>query len=455
MTLRVTNQSLAQQVNEGLQQAFRRLAKVQEQVTTGKRINRLSDEPIDAVRILDLRSFGESLSQNERNINAGLPFLQQSDTILAEVEKILGRAQELALAMVNDTNGPTERQAAATEVGQLSQQLLSLANTRVENRFIFGGFKNGSAPFSEAGGAVQYNGDNGEIAIQGNASTQITLNLLGNEVFQGAGVPGGVGLFDVLRDLESVLRSAAPVHQLNLAVNLDDAAAAPAAPFPAGPDDTPANWLAASNFSSGVTVFDSLGEAHDLTFLFRKATATSWDYRVVAKRKELDATAPASTDLREVGAGTLVFTGAGALDAPASTINGIGPLAWTNGAAAQSIAAADLAFAGSTQSTASSAVLTLAQTDTNGFNPQISRLEAALNQVLSFRAELGARLNTVQAVQDGLTLLQTQTADLRSQIEDADVLKIYSDFTRLQQAFQAALQSTSRIIQPTLLDFLR
>jgi flagellar hook-associated protein 3 FlgL len=74
---------------------------------------------------------------------------------------------------------------------------------------------------------------------------------------------------------------------------------------------------------------------------------------------------------------------------------------------------------------------------------------------LSFRAELGARLNTTQALQDGLTLLQTQTADLRSQIEDADVLKLYSDFARLQQAFQAALQSASRIVQPSLLDFLR
>jgi flagellar hook-associated protein 3 FlgL len=455
MSLRVTNQSLAQTVSEGLQQAFRRLAKVQEQVTTGKRINRLSDEPIDAVRVLDLRSIEQSLSQNEKNINAGLPFLQQGDTVLGEVERILGRAQELALAMVNDTNGPTERQAAATEVRQLSQQLLSLANTRVENRYIFGGFKNGSAPFSDVGGAVTYNGDNGEIAVQGNASTQITLNLLGNEVFQGAGVSGGTGLFDVLRDLESVLRSAAPAHQLNLAVNLDEAATAPAAPFPAGPDDTPANWLAAGNFSTGVTVFDSVGQGHDLTFVFRKATATSWDYRVLAKRKELDAAAPASTDLREVGSGTLVFDGAGALDAPGSTINGIGPLAWTNGATAQNIAAADLTFTGSTQSAAGSAALSLAQKDTNGFNPQLGRLDAALNQVLSFRAELGARLNTTQAVQDGLRVLQTQTTDLRSQIEDADVLKIYSDFARLQQAFQAALQSAARIVQPTLLDFLR
>jgi flagellin-like hook-associated protein FlgL len=43
----------------------------------------------------------------------------------------------------------------------------------------------------------------------------------------------------------------------------------------------------------------------------------------------------------------------------------------------------------------------------------------------------------------------------RSDIEDADVLAAYSDFARFQYAFQAALQSASQVVQPSLLDFLR
>lgn len=302
--LRVTNQSISRQVTEGLQQAYRRLAEVQEVVASGKRINRLSDDPIGAVQVLDLRSFDASLDQYDKNINSGLPFLEQSDAVLADVVKGLGRAKELALAMANDSNSAQERLLAATEVRQIFLQLLSLANSKVEDRYLFGGFKNGTAPFAEGGGVVTYSGDSGEIVVQANASTTITLNLPGDKVFQGVGVPGGVDLFDILLDLETAL------------------------------------------------------QANDVT----------------------------------------------------------GP---------------------------------------DGINTQLGRLDAAPDQVLSFRAEVGARLNTAETTKEGLALMKTQTASLRSQIEEVDVLRVYSDFARLQHAFEAALRSASQVIQPSLLDFLR
>jgi flagellar hook-associated protein 3 FlgL len=71
-SLRVTNQSTSRQVNESLQQAFRRLSKVQEAITSGKRINHLADDPVGAVRVLDLRSTEASLDQYDRNTNSAL-----------------------------------------------------------------------------------------------------------------------------------------------------------------------------------------------------------------------------------------------------------------------------------------------------------------------------------------------------------------------------------------------
>lgn len=302
--MRVTNQSLSRQVNEGLQQAYRRVAKVQEAVTSGKQINRLSDDPSGAVRVIDLRSFETSLDQYERNINGAVGFLEQSDATLADVEQGLVRAKELALAMANDSNSAQERRQSATEMRQIFLQILSLGNTKVENRYLFAGFKNGAAPFSEGVGVVNYNGDSGEIFIQANSSTTVAINLIGNKVFQGVGVAGGVDMFDVLLDLESALK------------------------------------------------------ANDVT-----------------------------------GA--------------------------------------------------------------DGINTQIGRLDSALDQLLNSRAETGARLNTVQTTKEGLEVMKIRTVSLRSQIEDADVLQVYSDFARLQNAFEAALQSASRMIQPSLLDFLR
>lgn len=66
-----------------------------------------------------------------------------------------------------------------------------------------------------------------------------------------------------------------------------------------------------------------------------------------------------------------------------------------------------------------------------------------------------ARLNSANVAADAVGVLKDRTLGQRSQIEDADVLAAYSDFARLKNAFEAALQSASQLIQPSLLEFLR
>jgi len=78
-----------------------------------------------------------------------------------------------------------------------------------------------------------------------------------------------------------------------------------------------------------------------------------------------------------------------------------------------------------------------------------------MDQISVFRSEVGARLNSAQTAGTAVGVLQDHTVAQRSGIEDVDVLSAYSDFTRLQQAFQAALQSAAQLIQPSLLDFLK
>jgi flagellar hook protein FlgE len=148
---------------------------------------------------------------------------------------------------------------------------------------------------------------------------------------------------------------------ISLELNLDAGAATPSQAFPAGPDASSSAWMSATNFSSSMTIYDSLGTAHDLTFLYRRTGTNTWEYRVVAARSELDAGAPNSADLREVSApGTLVFTTSGQLDAGASTLTDINGLSWTNGAG-QNIAASAMSFAGSVQYGQSSFVFSSAQ----------------------------------------------------------------------------------------------
>ena len=136
---------------------------------------------------------------------------------------------------------------------------------------------------------------------------------------------------------------------VSLQLNLDASSATPATALPVGPDAPANSWFAGSNFSSTTTIYDSLGNAHDLIFAYRLSAPNTWEYRALAPRNQLDSSAPTSTELRQVSApGTLGFTAAGQLDSDASTLTDITDLNWTNGAS-QTIPAANLSFAGTVQ----------------------------------------------------------------------------------------------------------
>jgi flagellar hook-associated protein 3 FlgL len=454
--VRVTSQVVATQVAEELQRAHQRVARAQEAVTSGRRINHLSDDPVGASRAMRLRGFEESLAQYQRNIDNSLPFLNQADAALGDVTESVMRAKELALAMVNDTNSTTERQATAREVHQIFLQVLSEANAKVENRYLFGGFLNGSAPFVQGPARVNYLGDNGQITIQTNPTSTLPINLPGSGVFQGAGVVGGQGIFDVLQDLEAVLSGAIGSNAITLGVNLDAGSTSGtgfSAPDAVGTEALPTTWLGEATYATAVTVFDSTGQAHDLTFLFAKTGATTFKYRVVADSDEITG-GTAGNFYQVAPEGTLEFNADGTFNSAGSTLTDITLTGLVNGAADVTIAAADLSFAGSTQMARPSEVLALAQTNTNGLHAQIGRLDAVIDQILTFRAELGARQNSAKVAGDAAGLLKDRTTAQRSQIEDADVLAAYSEFARYQQAFEAAVQSASRIIRPSLLDYL-
>src|SRR3989442_9916912 len=111
--MRVTTQSLSNQVQQSLQQAFQRMSQTQEAISSGKRINRLSDDPFDAVRAIDLGNVAASLDQYDKNINSALPVLNQTDAVLGDVSDALNRAKELAVAMANGTLSSQDRAAAA------------------------------------------------------------------------------------------------------------------------------------------------------------------------------------------------------------------------------------------------------------------------------------------------------------------------------------------------------
>jgi flagellar hook protein FlgE len=153
---------------------------------------------------------------------------------------------------------------------------------------------------------------------------------------------------------------------LDIALNLDATSTVPASALPADVAATqaaPSAWFAGSNFSTVMTVYDSLGSAHDLTLVFRKtATANQWSYRVLADSSEI--TGGTAGQMMQVNAagGLIAFNPDGSLNTGAPTsITAIGPIAWNDGASSQTIAAGSIDFTGTTQFSLPSSVSHLSQ----------------------------------------------------------------------------------------------
>ena len=97
----------------------------------------------------------------------------------------------------------------------------------------------------------------------------------------------------------------------------------------------------------------------------------------------------------------------------------------------------------------------LERNDTNGISASFANLNDALDTVLQARSEYGALVRTMGTLEIGHSADKvSQTAQL-SDVEDSDIVKDASDIAALQLALEATLSTSARVLQPSLLDFLR
>tara|TARA_B100001248_G_C27399520_1_gene468905 strand:- start:2335 stop:3417 length:1083 start_codon:yes stop_codon:yes gene_type:complete len=92
--------------------------------------------------------------------------------------------------------------------------------------------------------------------------------------------------------------------------------------------------------------------------------------------------------------------------------------------------------------------------DKRGVQQAIEDLEIARSQVVTLRSQIGSRMNTVEKNLESLEKLKLDNRVIVSQQEDADAFKVYSELKRSEGNLQATLQTSGRLIQPSLLDFL-
>ncbi len=222
--MRVSNQSTYDAIKYQLTRTAADLVKANEIVSSGKRINKLSDDPIGMVQVLSLRESLANMEQLGRNISTGRNWLDGGETALGSVKELISDMKTLSIQMANGTAGADERNAAAAQVEGTLEQIVSLANTQVNGQYIFAGTKTDTKPFeltTDAGGnqIVPYSGNHTPFSIKIGKNNNIEVGQDGESVF-GDGSTWGV--FKTLIDLKTSLETDSVAGIEQAMTDLDD-----------------------------------------------------------------------------------------------------------------------------------------------------------------------------------------------------------------------------------------
>ena len=194
--MRITQSSIAASTLANLQASLGRNARLQEQLSSGKVINRASDSPTGTVSALALRAQIGANEQYSRNANDAKAWLGTVDGTLQSVNTRLQRVRELALSGSSTGNmDVTSRQAVAAEVTSLRKELMGLANTTYAGRPIFGGTTSGAQAFNPA--SYAYVGDTGSVTRRLDARGSVDAAASGTAVFG----DGATSVFRLLDDI--------------------------------------------------------------------------------------------------------------------------------------------------------------------------------------------------------------------------------------------------------------
>jgi flagellar hook-associated protein 3 FlgL len=506
MVTRVTSQ--AQQANS-LQNIFRiteNLFKAQQEIASGKRIHRPSDDPAGIRDALLLRTGVNQARQFIRNIDNNRIFVQAGDTSLQSINLNLIRAKELAVSELGGGSTAETRGFAALELDQIISQVFETANTKVKNQFIFSGTNFRVPPFSsEASGAVYLgNSESFQVGVANNISIdfsipgsqvlaadlnpQITNNTLVSSLNGGAGItPGSISVSDRTGNTASILVNSTDTVG-NLISRINSAGVNVTASI-----NSNGNGLQLVDNSTVITQSMTVSEV--------SGGSTAMELGILGKRdgtlsgSDLNPTMTSSTLISNLDGGNGLTlndinivngTASGAITlSSATTLGDIINLinnAGSNVTASINSAGNSLQITSNdsstvavvrnigTDETAESLGLgggknifatlfklrdAFEKDDTSAILASLDTLDSSLASINNSRAIIGASLSRL----DNSNYVHVQevvdrTAQL-SKIEDADIIKSASDLANLQFALQATLSSTAQILQPTLLDFLR
>ncbi|USB32842.1 flagellar hook-associated protein FlgL [Paenibacillus sp. YPG26] len=306
--LRITSNMMSSQLMLNLNRNAQAMNNTQNQLATGRKLNKPSDDPVGITYSLRYRGEIASNEQYTKNVDSALSWLDFNDTVLDQTGDVIHKLRELTVQASTGTNPQSALDSINKEVNQLKEQLIDIANSKLNGKYIFNGEAFNRKPYdfpknadgtSDTSGLGTLTTDTGLINFSVGDSVQLPINMTGTAVF-GTGTDSS-NIFNIMNNLSAALASG----------------------------------------------------------------------------------------------------------------------------------------------------------NVPGISAELERIDSRMETVLTARAELGAKTNRIELMQERLSDLNTNLTDLQAKTEDADYAELIMKSKIQENIYNASLSAGSKIIQPTLVDFLR
>ena len=200
--MRVSDRMIYTQATLNSMTARDRVLTASDQASTGRRVTHPGDDPTAAGLIVKGRTVLSRLDSVNSGAGRANDELAVADSSLQQLSDVVARARELTVQMSNDSYSAADRKNAATELDTLSRQAVTLMNTDVNGRYIFGGMKDSQPPFDSSG---NYQGDANVRQVEVAPGVVEDASVRADVAVKGVG--GGADLFATLSALSTALKS--------------------------------------------------------------------------------------------------------------------------------------------------------------------------------------------------------------------------------------------------------
>ncbi len=545
--MRVTNNMLVNTLLRNVNNNLSTMQKKQDQLSTGKRVSRPSDDPVAVSKIIKYKTDINELEQYDTNTKDALSWTQTSELAIADISTALQRTRELAVQAANGTNTLEDREKIAMEIEQLKEHIIGNGNKTFAGKYIFSSFQtdkkllnadgtfninitqneldnkptttyevgvgetmkvstNGldlfgavldtsyfptNMPTGENEGArgrkasfvgedfdraIDHSGDTLEFAIDGTTYTVVMTNLVGttnkpiaNIDFKSAILNADDGGGNLLKDVATVSFDS----NNNLVIESNTYGAASQVDYTVASTDifstqTPGDTvngtdLVEASVAGSVALIDAdinadtttrkivveyFGETQEIEIDmslyttvagYTAALNTELDNKFSDKISELQTKFGGTYDINATGNPITFETTGSAIDGPIPELN----VRTIKSQKPQMIKDLD------------DFINALRTNDTAGISDFIANVDVNLENINSSRSEIGAKTNRLEMILKRIEDDNINVTQLLSNSQDVDMAETIMLLKNAENVYKASLSAGARVIQPSLLDFLR